>query len=126
VGRHPDLAAVYGGGNLGALSHMTRFRDKPSSERFIPRDQRAPRLRGRKAVKERARRLAGKLCEDCQAKGIRRAAEVPDHRRPLALGGSDTDDNIRCLCKPCHEQRTREQFGYREKVMIDSATGWPE
>jgi 5-methylcytosine-specific restriction protein A len=90
------------------------------------RDQRGtPRLRGRKAVEQRKRRLANEpLCRDCKAKGRITAATVPDHIIPLTKGGPDTDDNIRCLCEPCHQARTREQFGQRERQEIGT-DGWP-
>ena len=84
-----------------------------------------PRLRGRAAVAQRKRRLyAEPLCRDCLAKGKTTAATVPDHIVPLAKGGPDTDDNIRCLCEPCHIIRTAEQFGHRLKVQI-GPDGWP-
>lgn len=85
-----------------------------------------PRLRGRKAVEQRRRRLmAEPLCRLCKERGLVAASTVPDHIKPLALGGSDTDDNIRCLCQPCHEEVTAEQFGHRKRVAI-GADGWPE
>lgn len=64
------------------------------------------------------------LCRDCKANGRITAATVPDHIIPLALGGTDTDDNIRCLCSSCHDRRTAEQFGkrYRQAIGTD---GWP-
>ena len=84
-----------------------------------------PRLRGRKGVEQRKRRLAQEpLCRDCRAKGHITAATVPDHIVPLAKGGPDTDDNIRCLCDPCHQVRTAEEFGYRRRVEI-GRDGWP-
>jgi 5-methylcytosine-specific restriction protein A len=64
------------------------------------------------------------LCEDCDAKGLTRAASVVDHIVPLALGGSDEDSNTRNLCKACHEARTAEQFGHKLKQEI-GADGWP-
>lgn len=73
-----------------------------------------PRLRGRAAVAQRIRRLQQEpLCRDCKAIGRVTAATVPDHIIPLALGGPDTDDNIRCLCEQHHLARTAEQFGHR-------------
>jgi 5-methylcytosine-specific restriction protein A len=84
-----------------------------------------PRLRGRAAVEQRKRRLTKEpLCRDCKAKGVIRAATVPDHIIPLKKGGPDTDTNIRCLCTPCHIIRTAEQFGHRPKVTIGT-DGWP-
>lgn len=69
------------------------------------------RLRGRRAVEERRRRLRlHPLCQDCLAKGRVTSSTVPDHIVPLSRGGTDTDDNIRCLCHECHRVRTAEQF----------------
>jgi 5-methylcytosine-specific restriction protein A len=31
---------------------------------------------------------------------------VVDHIVPLAIGGTDTDDNVQSLCDPCHERKT--------------------
>ena len=88
-------------------------------------DQGTPRLRGRNGVEQRKRRLAAEpLCRDCTAKGYITASMVPDHIIPLSQGGPDTDDNIRCLCGACHEDRTREQFGHRQVVGSDT-DGWP-
>lgn len=82
-------------------------------------------MRGRRAVIQRLRRLqAEPVCKNCAAKGIVRAATVPDHIVPLTLGGSDDDSNIRCLCADCHQARTAEQFGHRRTVEVDP-DGWP-
>lgn len=86
---------------------------------------RSERLRGRRGVEQRKLRLAQEpLCRDCKEQGRITASQVPDHIKPLALGGTDTDDNIRCLCKPCHLKRTAEQFGHRVKQEI-GLDGWP-
>jgi len=68
--------------------------------------------------------MAEPLCRDCIAKGRVTASTVPDHIIPLAKGGPDTDGNIRCLCGPCHEARTAEQFGHKAKVET-GVDGWP-
>jgi 5-methylcytosine-specific restriction protein A len=84
-----------------------------------------PRVRGRRGVAQRLRRLANEpLCRDCADKGLVAASTVPDHIVPLAKGGKDEDENIRCLCEPCHHRRTAEQFGLRRKVTI-GVDGWP-
>ena len=89
------------------------------------RNRETPRLRGRAAVEQRRRRLqAEPLCRDCKARGKVTASTVPDHIVPLAHGGSDDDSNIRCLCQPCHEARTAEQFGFRRRIAI-GFDGWP-
>lgn len=73
----------------------------------------------------RARRLAAEpLCRDCSAAGRKRLATVPDHIVPLAQGGRDTDDNIRCLCEDCHRRRTAEQFGHKHRPRV-GLDGWP-
>jgi hypothetical protein len=67
----------------------------------------AARLRGRAGVEQRLRRLANEpLCRRCLETGITTAATVPDHIKPLALGGTDDDTNIQCLCDPCHAIKT--------------------
>lgn len=61
------------------------------------------RIRGRKGVKLRRRRLEREpLCRHCAEKGRTTPATVPDHIVPLAFGGTDTDDNVQCLCDDCH------------------------
>ena len=84
----------------------------------------AERLRGRAGQAQRMARLRklGVECERCGRIGAWRRAEasvhlpllIVDHRVPLALGGADTDDNLRLLCEePCHREATAEQFGQR-------------
>jgi 5-methylcytosine-specific restriction protein A len=83
------------------------------------------RIEGRRGVELRKRRLANEpLCRICKAKGITKLATTPDHIKPLALGGTDTDDNIRCLCRDCHDDVTRAEFGMRAKPAI-GLDGWP-
>ena len=94
----------------------------PSGQRTMERESEchqskrelAKRPRGRAGAAEHARRLAAEpLCRDCLEHGCQRAACEIDHIIPIALGGTDDDDNIRCLCKPCHAARTKEQFAAR-------------
>jgi 5-methylcytosine-specific restriction protein A len=83
------------------------------------------RLRGRAGVKQRLRRMSRThwLCEDCLACGATQAATQVDHITPLALGGSDEDENTRNLCDYHHEIRTAEQFGRVQKAAI-GVDGW--
>lgn len=84
------------------------------------------RLRGRAGKEQRSRRLAAEpFCRDCTEAGRQTASTVPDHIVPLALGGTDTDENIRCLCADCHRKRTAEQFGHRAPRPSIGADGWP-
>ena len=83
------------------------------------------RIRGRRGMELRRRRLAAEpLCRLCKEAGRVTEATVPDHILPLAQGGEDVDDNIRCLCADCHDRVTREQFGMRARRTI-GADGWP-
>lgn len=83
------------------------------------------RLRGRKAVETRRRRLRNEpMCRDCKEQGKVTLATVPDHIVPLSQGGTDTDDNIRCLCDVHHRLRTAEQFGHLVRKEI-GRDGWP-
>jgi 5-methylcytosine-specific restriction protein A len=72
------------------------------------------RLRGRTGMLQRKRRLAAEpLCRDCLEAGITRKSEEVDHIIALADGGSDADENIRCLCSNCHAARTKERLQLR-------------
>jgi 5-methylcytosine-specific restriction protein A len=87
--------------------------------------ERHGRIEGRRGKALRVARLQREpLCRLCKAKGIIRAATVPDHITPLALGGTDTDDNIRCLCFICHDRVTAEQFARKAKTETGT-DGWP-
>lgn len=82
-----------------------------SAECHVQKRREAKRLRGRAAVAQRAKRLeAEPYCRDCREQGRQRLAEEVDHILPLASGGSDTDDNVRSLCRECHTHRTRRRL----------------
>lgn len=85
-----------------------------------------PRLRGRAGQKQRLRRLKRSrgLCEHCLREKRTVAATVVDHIVPLALGGSDGDDNTRNLCDAHHAIATAEQFGFKASGACD-ASGFP-
>lgn len=70
------------------------------------------RPRGRTGAAIRARRLAAEPhCRIClQTRSVERKSEEVDHIIRLEDGGSDDDANVRCLCKGCHAQVTREQL----------------
>lgn len=72
-----------------------------------PRRESYGRIDGRRGVALRKARLANEpLCRHCMERGRVKAATTPDHIRPLAMGGTDTDDNIQCLCHGCHLIKT--------------------
>lgn len=87
--------------------------------------ERFGRIEGRQGQALRRARLAREpLCRMCKANGTITAATVPDHIKPLAQGGTDTDDNIRCLCDDCHRDVTAKQFDKKAKPKIGK-DGWP-
>ena len=49
-------------------------------------------------LREAAKRRDGYCCVKCGARGGRL---IVDHLRPRRDGGSDTLDNLRCLCSAC-------------------------
>ena len=41
---------------------------------------------------------------------------IYEHMRPLELGGTDTDENIRLTCLPCAGQKTKEDHSRAAKA----------
>jgi 5-methylcytosine-specific restriction protein A len=79
-----------------------------ASDCHASKREKTKRPRGRAGKAQRQRRLAAEpYCRDCREDGVKRLAEEIDHIIRLEHGGSDEDDNTRCLCKPCHAARTR-------------------
>lgn len=65
------------------------------------------RIRGRRGQELRQQRLAAEpRCRLCLIAGRVTQATIPDHIVPLAFGGQDVDDNVQCLCEPCHDQKS--------------------
>lgn len=84
------------------------------------------RLRGRAAVKRRARWLQDHpLCVECDKAGRITAATVPDHVVALVNGGEDTEANLQSLCDECHRIKTAKDLGHKPKPTI-GVDGWPE
>lgn len=85
------------------------------------------RLRGRAGKAQRLRRLqrTNGLCEMCRDEGTTRLATVVDHIMPLSLGGRDTDDNTRNLCRQHDLEVTAKQFGYKKPKQEIGVDGWP-
>lgn len=64
------------------------------------------------------------LCQDCKAKDILTPAAQVDHIIPKAKGGSNDLDNLRSLCRPCHDQKSARDLGHRVKPTY-GPDGWP-
>ena len=83
------------------------------------------RTRGRKWMKIRVRILdRDPICVLCAEHDITSVSVVVDHIKPLEHGGTDDDANLRGLCHDHHDEVTRAQFGYRERVTF-GADGMP-
>jgi 5-methylcytosine-specific restriction protein A len=86
-----------------------------------------PRLRGRRGVEQRLRRLRRThgLCELCHKKGRVEVAVEVDHIIALVNGGEDTDENTQNLCRPCHDEKTRKDLGFKGRRPPTGLDGWP-
>lgn len=88
----------------------------------MPQHWKDTRLRGRPGERQRKRRRQmHPLCAECAKLGIVRATDEIDHIIPLALGGTDTDDNVQGLCSPHHAEKTAT-----EDVSHQAAANHPE
>ena len=46
------------------------------------------------------------LCQECLRQGRVTAARIVDHRIPKFEGGTDDEQNLQSLCKPCSDRKT--------------------
>ena len=71
------------------------------------RDRESRKRYGYKWRKIRVRFLhAHPLCEMCQREGRLTEATEVHHILPLGHGGTNREDNLMALCKPCHSRIT--------------------
>lgn len=49
------------------------------------------------------------LCQPCLRAGRVSIARQVDHVTPKSEGGTDDDDNLQAICKPCHQVKTAEE-----------------
>lgn len=70
------------------------------------------RIRGRRGQRIRAAFLqANPTCAHCEREGKITLAQEVDHIKPLAQGGTDTDDNKQSLCIAHHRAKTSAEAG---------------
>jgi 5-methylcytosine-specific restriction endonuclease McrA len=50
------------------------------------------------------------LCQACLRAGRTTVATQVDHVIPKAAGGTDDPSNLRALCRPCHEEKSRREM----------------
>ena len=49
------------------------------------------------------------LCQPCLKQGRVTEAKQVDHKVPKFEGGTDDDDNLQSICKPCHDAKTQAE-----------------
>lgn len=57
-------------------------------------------------IRRRIWEAFGRTCQMCQQETDERGFDL-DHHIPLKIGGEDSEDNLRPLCRPCHRLKTR-------------------
>lgn len=84
-----------------------------------------PRDKTAAAARRRLRHLReNPLCVECLKLGRTRVAVELDHVVPLHKGGSNDDDNLQGLCRPCHSAKSAQERGFKPRVEI-GLDGWP-
>lgn len=68
------------------------------------------------AIIERIKTRDQGLCQQCKADGRVRLGNEVDHRVPLHLGGSESDDNRWLLCADCHAAKTKHEATNRRDI----------
>ena len=81
----------------------------------------SPRIRGRRLQAIRKHVLAANpLCVMCKASGRVTLATEVDHIVALVNGGEDSHENRQALCTPCHQVKTAQDCGYKERAKFDA------
>lgn len=87
---------------------------KQESRRYekYDRDSEKRKRYGRRWKRIRDRYIAAHpLCERCEKLGSVNVAEEVHHIKPLAQGGTNTEENLMSLCKSCHSGITAREGG---------------
>lgn len=57
-------------------------------------------------TRQRILRRDNGLCQVCLSRGQYTPASQVDHITNKAAGGTDADDNLQAICRPCHRAKT--------------------
>lgn len=80
------------------------------------------RTRGRKWMRLRHVVLVEEpVCMIC---GRKPSTQV-DHIKPLCKGGTDERENLQGACDECHDEKTREDLGIKDKQIKIGIDGYP-
>ena len=79
------------------------------------------RLRGRKLQAARLRIWS----QDPHCAMCRKLLAYPhgfelDHKQALHKDGSNDDENMQVLCHPCHQVKTAQEMGFKERAKFDA------
>ena len=79
------------------------------------------RLRGRKLQAARLRIWS----QDPHCAMCRKLLAYPhgfelDHKQALHKDGSNDDENMQVLCHPCHQVKTAQDMGFKERAKFDA------
>lgn len=85
--------------------------------RYCPGHRKIYNQRGNAAHYDRRWRKISKLhlsknplCAECQRAGRLTPATETHHIIPVSAGGSDAEENLMALCKPCHSRISMEEI----------------
>ena len=79
------------------------------------------RLRGRKLQTARLRIWsADPHCARCGKLVAFPSGFELDHKQALHKDGSNDDENMQVLCPPCHQVKTAQDMGYKERAKFDA------
>lgn len=132
-----DRRPLHVGIFLAAYEYLAIHKSQHREQSTMTTDTRQPWRRKRLSANERGYDSAWKrlrklalsrdkhLCQDCRDKGRVTAAAQVDHVVPKAKGGTDALDNLRSLCRECHDEKSARDLGHRVRVRT-GADGWPE
>jgi len=98
--------------------------DKTAAERGY--DHAWVKRRNRIKVRDKGR------CQPCERLGRITPSTEVDHIKPKAQGGTDDDDNLQCICGPCHAVKTEAErlhgAGFDRPVILnaDGRVNWSD
>lgn len=61
------------------------------------------------------------VCAIC----LRQPSQQVDHIVPLCKGGDDSRSNLQGLCIECHDDKTRDDLGIKDKPVKIGLDGYP-